>query len=180
MNSRVNIPQVSALAARLIAAAAAPSVAPDEPQVFNAFAPVEADGTIVRAAEKQFVVVATMAGRFYVETGEGPIESGVVSCAASARLDQATAKTNGQGACTVTAHDGATAWGDWQCEGYQLVGCRGAFKLAGGTGRFEGATGESTLVWRPSAHAFSGRSGMTLDKAAGLLLWRDFKVSKAK
>lgn len=167
--------------ALLAVLAAAPSFAQDEAQVFNAFATIEANGVIVRAAEKQFMIVGTLGGRFYVETAEGPIDSGTVSCAAAARLDEATAKTSGQGACTFTAHDGATAWGEWQCEGYQLVGCRGAFKLAGGTARFEGVSGESKLVWRPSAHTFKDRrDGAVLDKAAGILLWRDFTLAQKK
>lgn len=165
-------------AALLVAlVAAAPAAAQDEPQTFNAFAVVLANGSIVRAAEKQVVLVGTLAGPFFVETDEGPIHSGRVACAASVKVDQASHRLTGSGACTVTATDGATAWGEWDCQGYELLGCRGAFKLTGGTARLDGATGEGTMIWRPSAAEFKKQlDGTVLENATGLLSWRDFKL----
>ncbi|TAJ40255.1 MAG: hypothetical protein EPO55_09645 [Reyranella sp.] len=161
----------------IVLAAAIPAVAQDDVQTFNAFAVVTANGTIVRSAEKQVMVVATLAGPYFVETDEGPQHGGRVSCASSARIDQRTRQTSASGACTFTAHDGATAWGDWDCAGYELIGCRGTFKLTGGTGRFAGASGESALIWRPTAHEFRKQlDGTTLDNATGIVLWRDFKL----
>lgn len=139
---------------------------------------VAANGSIVRAAEKQVVLVGTLAGPFFVETEEGPIHSGRVACAASAKIDQAGHKVSGNGACTFTATDGATAWGEWDCQGYELLGCRGTFKLAGGTARLEGATGEGTMIRRPSAAEFKKQlDGMMLENATGLLSWRDFRLN---
>ena len=156
---------------------ASPSLAQDEQQAFNAFAVVSANGSIVRAAEKQVMVVATLSGLFFIESVEGPIHAGRATCAASSRVDQASRKVAANGACTFTATDGAAAWGDWSCEGYELLGCRGTFKLTGGTGRLDGASGESTLLWRPSAHEFKKQlDGSVLDNATGILVWRDFKL----
>jgi hypothetical protein len=153
--------------------------AQDEPQVFNAFAIAVANGTIVKAAEKELMVVGTIAGPLFVETDEGPVDSGQVVCAASVRVHQETYKTSGSGACTFTAQDGATSWGDWQCEGYQLVGCRGTLKLNGGTGRLAGVTGEGTMIWRPSAHDLKKQVDGTLaQNTTGIVLWRDFKIAR--
>ena len=99
----------------------------------------------------------------------------------SARTDQESLRLTASGACSFTAHDGAKAWGEWECAGYQLVGCRGTFTLAGGTARLAGAIGESTLIWRPTAHEFTRQlDGTTLDNATGVLLWRDFKLTAKK
>lgn len=156
---------------------AAQESGPEEPPAINAFAVVSASGTIMRAAEKQFMAVATLNGPFFVETDEGPIQAGSARCAASLRFDQTSRRQTGGGACTMTAIDGATAWGEWACEGYELLGCRGAFKLTGGTARFEGATGEGAIIWRPSAHELSRQlDGSVLDSASGILLWRDLKL----
>lgn len=153
--------------------------AQDEPQVFNAFAIAVANGTIVKAAEKELMVVGTIAGPLFVETDEGPVDSGKVVCAASVRVHQETYKTSGSGACTFTAQDGATSWGDWQCEGYQLVGCRGTLKLNGGTGRLAGVTGEGTMIWRPSAHDLKKQVDGTLaQNTTGIVLWRDFRIAR--
>lgn len=166
-----------ALLGVLCMAAAGPAFAQDDVQAFNAFAVVSANGTIVRAGEKQFVVAASLAGPLFIETDEGPQQAGRVSCALSSKIDQSSRKTSASGGCTFTAGDGATAWGEWDCAGYELVGCRGTFKLAGGTGRFAGASGESTLIWRPTAHELKKQlDGTTLDNATGIVLWRDFKL----
>lgn len=166
-----------ALAGVLVLAAAGPAFAQDEIQSFNAFAVVAANGTIVRAGDKQLVVAATLGGPMFIETDEGPQQAGRVGCALSSKIDQASRQTSATGACTFTANDGATAWGEWDCAGYELIGCRGAFKLTGGTGRFQGASGESTLLWRPTAHELKKQlDGTTLDNATGIVLWRDFKL----
>lgn len=166
-----------ALVGALVLAAATPAFAQDEVQTFNAFAVVAANGTIVRAGEKQLVVAATLAGPMFIETDEGPQQAGRVGCALSSKIDQASRKTSASGACTFTANDGATAWGELECAGYELVGCRGTFKLTGGTGRLAGASGESTLIWRPTAHELKKQlDGTTLDNATGIVLWREFKL----
>jgi hypothetical protein len=113
----------------------------------------------------------------FIETDEGPQQAGRVGCALSAKIDQASRKTSATGACNFTAHDGATAWGEWDCAGYELVGCRGTFRLTGGTGRFAGASGESTFIWRPTAIELKKQlDGMALDNASGIVLWREFKL----
>ena len=114
-----------ALAGALVFLAAAPAVAQDEPQTFNAFAVVVANGTVVRAGDKQLAVEGSLAGPMFIETDEGPQQAGRVGCALSSKIDQASRKTSATGACTFTAYDGATAWGEWDCAGYELVGCRG-------------------------------------------------------
>ena len=166
-----------ALAGALVLLSAVPAVAQDETQTFNAFAVVLANGSVVRAAEKQLVVAGNLSGPMFIETDEGPQQAGRVGCALSSKIDQESRKTSASGACTFTAYDGATAWGEWECAGYELVGCRGTFKLTGGTGRFEGASGESTLIWRPTAYELKKQlDGMALDNATGIVLWREFKL----
>lgn len=177
MKTIATIRSAFAGAACLAALSGGGALAQDEVQTFNAFAVIAANGTIVRAAEKQVMVAGSLAGPFFIETDEGPIHSGHIACVASVRVDQATLRQTGDGACTFTAHDGATAWGDWQCAGYELIGCRGAFKLSGGTARLAGASGEASMIWRPSAHELRRQlDGSTLDNATGILLWRDFKL----
>ena len=66
-----------ALAGALVLLAAAPAVAQDETQTFNAFAVVQANGTIVRSGEKQLFVAGTLAGPLFIETDEGPQQANV-------------------------------------------------------------------------------------------------------
>ena len=112
---------------------AAGALAQDEPQAFNAFALAVASGTILKAGDKQLMVIGTLKGPMFVETDEGPVDAGAVVCGASIRFDMGTAHHIGSGACTFSAQDGATAWGDWKCTGYELIGCRGTLRLTGGS-----------------------------------------------
>lgn len=152
----------------------------DNAQIFNAFSVAVANGTIVRSAEKQLMLAGTLAGPMFVETDEGPVAAGKVTCAASVHLDLTNAHQDGSGACTFVGETGDTAWGDWQCAGYELVGCRGTFKLHGGTGRMAGASGEGTMIWRPSARELKSQlDGTALLNVNGIVIWRDFKISKS-
>lgn len=165
------------LSALLLPAAAC--FAQDEPQVFNSFAVAVASGTIVKSGDKQVMVIGTLKGPMFIETDEGPVDAGSVVCGATIRLDMGTARHVGSGACTFSAQDGATAWGEWECAGYELIGCRGVMKLTGGTGRLAGLSGEGAMIWRPSAHDFKKQlDGTTLQNSTGLLIWRDFKLTR--
>jgi hypothetical protein len=151
----------------------------DEPQTFNAFAVVKADGSILKSAEKQATVVAALTGALFVETDEGPVAAGRVACSGMIKIDLDTSRQTGSGVCTSTADDGATTFGEWQCSGFAMLGCRGTYKLTGGTGRMAGYTGQATLIWRPSMHDFQKQlDGTVLQNATGILSWRDFKIAK--
>ena len=165
--------------AMLFAAASFPAVAQDEPQQFNAFAVVQASGPIIKTGEKQSMIAASLSGAFFVETDEGPVPSGSIACGGMVRVDLDTSHQTGTGGCTFTALDGATSWGEWTCEGFNLVGCRGPFKLNGGTGRLAGLTGEATMIWRPGSREMQKQlDGSMLANVSGILIWRDFKLMK--
>ena len=61
--------------------------------------------------------------------------------------------------------------------GLSPAGERESVAQRGGTARLEGASGEGTMIWRPSAVELKKQlDGATLDNATGILLWRDFKL----
>ncbi len=99
--------------------------------------------TVVRAGEKRLFVAGTLDGPLFVETDEGPQQAGRrrLRRVFEDRPDQPHDQRHG--CLHLHGDDGATAWGEWDCAGYELVGCRGTFKLTGGTGRFEGASGRA-------------------------------------
>jgi hypothetical protein len=153
--------------------------AQDEPQSFNAFAVVKADGSILRSAEKQATIVAALTGTFFIETDEGPVPGGQIACSGMVHVDLDTTHQTGSGACTSTADDGAKTFGEWECAGFNMVGCRGIYKLTGGTGRLAGYAGQATLIWRPNSNELQKQlDGTVLQNTTGILIWRDFKIEK--
>lgn len=166
----------------VLAVLAAPSLAlaQDEPQVFNAFAVMRAEGTLVRAAEKQVSLAGALNGPLFVETDDGPMEAGSMVCSMAVRFDQAERRQNGKGACTFTAADGATSWANWECAGYDYVGCRGKMTINGGSGRLAGIQGEGAMVWRPRLHQADLKpDGSGALVTSGLVIWRDLKLTRA-
>lgn len=167
-----------ALAALLAGSTAA--WAQDEVQEFNAFAFVEGKVTAVRSGDKAARTAGRFDGPFFIETDEGPLHVGTVTCTGASEVELGTTRQTASGGCTFSS-TGATAWGDWSCEGYNLVGCRGKFRLTGGTARLEGASGEATLVWRPSAYDLKKEvDAASTQTIVGVVMWRDFKLSRAK
>jgi hypothetical protein len=153
--------------------------AQDAPQPFNAFAVVKADGSALRSAEQQATIVAALAGTLFIDTDEGPVAGGQVACSGMLRVDLDTTHQTGSGACTSTADDGAKTFGEWECAGFNMLGCRGTYKLTGGTGRLAGFTGQATLIWRPNMHELQKQlDGTVLQNTTGILIWRDFKLQK--
>jgi hypothetical protein len=170
---------VGAALLALFSLAASQVQAQDEPQSFNAFAVVKADGSVLRSAEKQATIVAALTGTFFIETDEGPVAGGQIACSGMVRVDLDSTHQTGSGACTSTADDGAKTFGEWECAGFNMIGCRGIYKLTGGTGRLAGYSGHATLIWRPSSHELQKQlNGTVLQNTTGILIWRDFKIEK--
>lgn len=162
-----------------VSAVAVGANAQDGQTSFNAFAVVKADGSTLKSAEKQATIVATLSGVFFIETDEGPVPAGRITCSGTVKVDLDSTHQTGSGACTSTADDGATTFGEWECAGFNMIGCRGTYKLTGGTARLAGVTGQATLIWRPTSMVLDKQAdGTVLQNATGILIWRDFKIEK--
>jgi hypothetical protein len=158
---------------------AIPTCAAADPPGYGAFAIAIANGSIVRSAPHEVVLVGTIVGPLFMETSDGPVDAGRVACTASMRIDQAADKQTGSGVCAFTAPDNVTAWGEWRCTGAELMSCRGTIKFTGGTGRLAGFSSESPMTWRPSAHDLKKQlDGTVLQNTTGVLVWRDFLFAK--
>jgi len=169
----------AALAAGVVAGvlAAAPADA-QEAQTVNAFSVWQGKGAIVQTGAMQVSVTGAFAGPFFFETEEGPIEAGTIACPGIIDIDFSSGHQRGSGACSFTAHDGARAFGVWDCAGLHLIGCRGDFRLTGGTDRLQGISGSGTFLIRSRLHDIAKQpSGITTDNASGISIWRDLKVT---
>jgi len=58
-------------------------------------------------------------------------------------MDTNKGKHNGHGYCVVTDNDSDKAFLKWKCNGEEL--CRGDFQWIGGTGKYEGLSGDNTF-----------------------------------
>ncbi len=171
-----DITRAAAIAAVVVTMALPASA--DEEQTINAFAVWHGRGHVVQTAENKAVIAGAFGGVLFVETSEGPVDTGNIACPGLINVDLETGQQRGVGACTFTAYDGARAFGEWECTGVALVGCRGRFKLTGGTGRLAGAGGSGNVLFRARFHEFAKHPGELIsDSAVGIAVWRDLKIA---
>jgi|KBSSwiStaDraftv2_1062776.scaffolds.fasta_scaffold154595_3 hypothetical protein len=157
--------------------AALPAQADDEPESINAFAVWTAEAAVARTADKKAVLSSALTGTLFVETSEGPVDTGHIVCPAMVHIDLESGRQSGNGYCTFTANDGAQAFGEWECTGVHMVGCSGTFKLTGGTERLAGVRGSSKLILRGRFHEIELHASKTISyTVTGIALWRDLKV----
>ena len=152
----------------------------DEPQIINAFSVWQGQGHVVQSGPQKVAVVGAFGGPVYVETNEGPVEAGTIVCPAVIEIDLESAAQKGIGGCTFTADDGAQAYGEWECAGIALIGCRGVFKFTGGVDRLAGVTATGTMLLRGRLHELARSPGdMVAHRSIGIAVWRDLKVQRA-
>ena len=98
------------------------------------------------------------------------------------RFYRATKATEGEGRCLFLTQDGTHAYGSWTCTGKAGAGCAGTFKVLGGTGRFNNASGQgdftmtSTLTEMTITIPEGGVTGVTAN-FTGKLVWPSFKLT---
>jgi hypothetical protein len=119
-----------------------------EEKTVDAFSVFYAKGQLFKSGSDGGTFVGTLEGPFLVQTPDGPVQAGYIVCAGMVDVDLNTAGQEGKGRCTITGEKGDQVYANWACEGYHLVGCKGDFKLTGGTGRFEKVTGGGPIRFR--------------------------------
>jgi hypothetical protein len=164
----------------LAALAIATTARADDPVTINAFAMWQGQGQIIEIGTSRVAVIGAFGGPLFIETTEGPAEAGTITCPLLMQIETTSGKQAGTGSCVFTAHDGARAFGDWECAGVHLVGCRGTFRLTGGTGRLEGVTGASTILFRGRPERLRAQVGMIGADSIGIAVWRDLKIAGGK
>jgi hypothetical protein len=141
-------------------------------RTLDAFSVWQSEAQVVPISTSLAVVAGTVGGPLYIETDDGPMDSGDVACPVTIELNLTTGHQVGQGYCTFTAYDGAKSFGSWRCEGTLGDGCDGGFNITGGTGRFAAITGKSDISFFASRHDLRETEQTTVaDKAGGITIW---------
>ncbi|MGE3151652.1 MAG: hypothetical protein AB7G48_10450 [Nitrospiraceae bacterium] len=123
------------------------SVVGAEEGTVKATATWRARSFVFPVGQDQAYLVGVYSGTFFVDDGKGALHAASIVCPATAEGDLKTMTKTGQGRCILTDEDGNRIYARFSCTG-DLEGCRGPFKIEGGTGRFEGITGEGEMISR--------------------------------
>ena len=137
----------SVVAAALIVAGGAFVAHPEEHAV-RAAAPWQARARIFVTGPQHVFLLGALRGRLGVERGPPTLDGADLLCPASFDADYAARTQHGEGRCVITTGGGDRVFARWTCAGEPDQGCAGRFLLTGGTGAFQGVTGEGDVVLR--------------------------------
>ena len=147
-------------------------------EVINAFTVWTATGSIKETAADRARFEGTLGGHLYVETDQGPVHAGIISCPVTLDINVTDKSQQGAGKCTITADDGAQIFGQLTCSGFFLIGCSGDFKFTGGTGRFDGIAGSGPVMLRSNTRILIENAKGTIDtRAEGIMFWRRLRYT---
>jgi hypothetical protein len=120
----------------------------------------------------QAYLVGVYSGTMYVEDGASELHAASVVCPATAEGDLKSMTKTGQGRCVLTDEEGDRIYARFNCKG-DLEGCRGPFTLHGGTGKFEGITGEGEMISRIQIRQFTSVVGFDAAEqfGEGVAIW---------
>jgi hypothetical protein len=146
----------------------------EESATIKAFSAWQGRGQAFQTGLEEATFVGSFSGVVYVETQEGPLDAGFMTCPALVTINLNDGTQFGEGRCTIVAKDGDRVFGEIECEGIHLVGCNGNFALTGGTGRFTGITGGGPILIRSGLKEVMTLPGNVVrESASGILIWQE-------
>jgi hypothetical protein len=148
MRSNLILSIAAILATAILAIVALPARAEPIEETIRAFSVWEGHGAFFVPGLDVTTVSATLIGRLYVDTEQGPVDAGMMSCPATVHVKTVDRTQEGSAICAITTKDGAQIFAELNCTGVYMVGCTGEAKITGGTGRFKGVTGGGKFTMR--------------------------------
>jgi len=138
----------------------------------KAMAPWKATSFAFPVGEEETYLVGVYSGILYADDGKGPMHTATIVCPGTIEGDLKTMTKTGQGRCIITDEDGDRVYARFSCKG-DLEGCRGPFKIQGGTGKFTGITGEGEMISKILARKLTVVTGFepVQQEGEGIAVW---------
>ena len=170
------------ICALVFVALAGPGLAADA--TIRANAAIQGEGRFYRATGDMIVFVGYYQGAINVTNQQGDltVNAASLTCPGILEVNTATKTTEGAGRCLFLTQDGTHVYGSWTCAGKPGAGCGGTFKVLGGTGRFNNASGQgefmmtTTLTEMQVTIPQDGQAGVT-GNFSGKVEWPELKLT---
>jgi hypothetical protein len=172
----------SMICALVFVALAGPGYAAEA--TIRANAAIQGEGRFYRATEDIILFSGFYQGAINVSNQQGDltVNAASLTCPGTLEVNTTTKTTEGEGRCLFLTQDGTHVYGRWTCTGKPGAGCAGTFKVLGGTGRFNNASGQgdfmmaSTLTEVQVTIPQAGVAGVT-GNFTGKVEWPELKVT---
>jgi hypothetical protein len=114
----------------------------------RANAAVQGEGRFYRATESMILFSGFFQGAINVSNQQGNlmVNAASLTCPGNMEVNTATKTVEGEGRCLLLTQDGTHVYARWTCTGKPGAGCGGTFKVLGGTGRFNNASGQGDFM----------------------------------
>jgi hypothetical protein len=119
-----------------------------EERTIQATARWEGRARIYVTGLRQVFMLGSFAGRLAVEKEPGALDGAQLVCPGAIDADYGTSTQRGEGRCVITVPSGDRLFARWTCAGEPDKGCVGRFVLTGGTGAYQGVTGDGEFALR--------------------------------
>jgi hypothetical protein len=130
-------------------------------------------GWFFPVSPEEALFMGVLRGMMFVENSRGALDSARMVCPVNLRMHRVSGAQVGEGRCMLTNRDQHQIFAQWTCTGTHGVGCQGRFTLTGGTGSFQGITGEGDIVIRGVLHEVAiqpGQEGVR-EAGTGIAVW---------
>src|SRR5262245_47748551 len=141
-----NIAIVLIICALVLVSLAGPGYAAEA--TIQANAEIKGEGRFYRATENMILFSGFFQGAINVTNQQGDllVNAASLTCPGTLEVNTATKTTEGEGRCLFLTQDGTHVYARWTCTGKPGAGCGGTFTVLGGTGRFNGASGQGDFM----------------------------------
>jgi hypothetical protein len=114
----------------------------------RANAAIQGEGRFYRATEDIILFSGFFQGAINVTNQQGDltVNAASLTCPGNLEVNTTTKTTEGEGRCLFVTQDGTHVYGRWTCTGKPGAGCAGTFKVLGGTGKFNNASGQGDFT----------------------------------
>lgn len=153
-----------------------PESAKAQEEKLKGLAAWEGQGMLFQMEGKQVHFVGAFVGVLVIGNEEEPLEAAKMVCPATVETDLETGNETGHGRCILTDKDNNKVFAKWNCDG-DPANCKGRFIFTGGTGKFEGISGDNEFFVKTDVMALktTGEQGLVQQAAAGQAVWPEIQ-----
>jgi hypothetical protein len=147
----------------------------------QANAAIQGEGRFYRATENMILFSGFFQGAINVtnQRGDLMVNAASLTCPGTLDVNTTTKTTEGEGRCLFLTQDGTHIYARWTCTGKPGEGCGGTFKVLGGTGKFNNASGQGdfTLSSTLTELVLTIPQGGITGNFTGKVVWPSLKVT---
>jgi hypothetical protein len=121
---------------------------------------------------QQALVLGVFAGRLSADKEASALHGAQLLCPGAIDADYAANTLRGDGRCIITTGSQDRLFARWTCAGVPDQGCAGRFVLTGGTGAYQGVTGDGELALRMTISRMTNLDQLESDyEVKGVATW---------